>query len=103
MYEYFGLFCQNIWNDDCGAVLTTEYMILGTLVVAGSVAGLSAVRDATVAEMNEFGNSLHSIRQTYGLHRPQATQSASTPGFGEPRFYQPNQGSVPHASGFVSP
>jgi hypothetical protein len=55
------------WADDNGALLATEYMTLGTIVVLGGVGGLTAMRDAVNDEMKEYGNSVRQIRQHYSV------------------------------------
>ncbi len=55
----------NLWNDDGGAVLASEYMALGSVVVLGGVAGLSSLRDSVNDEMKEFGGAIRSMRQSY--------------------------------------
>jgi hypothetical protein len=60
------LFAQ-LWNDDEGALVTTEYLALGSVVALGGVAGMAALRDATVAEMQDYGNSIRQMRQTYSV------------------------------------
>lgn len=54
-----------LWNDDAGSIIATEYMILGSVVALGSVVGLDAMRQATVSEMQEYGNSIRTMRQSY--------------------------------------
>jgi hypothetical protein len=56
-----------LWNDDCGAVLTAEYLALGSVVVLGGVGGLVALRDGVNGEMKEYGNSVRSMRQSYSV------------------------------------
>jgi hypothetical protein len=56
-----------LWNDDCGAVISTEYMALGSVVVLGSIGGLAAMRDASVSEMQEYGNAVQSLDQSYTI------------------------------------
>lgn len=56
-----------LWNDDGGAVLASEYLTLGSVVVLGGVAGLTALRDSVNGEMKEFGGALRSMRQTYSV------------------------------------
>lgn len=56
---------SKLWNDDCGAIVTAEYLTLGSVVVLGGVGGLSMMRDSVNSEMQEFGNSVRSIRQSY--------------------------------------
>ncbi|MBI1915254.1 MAG: hypothetical protein HYS12_11025 [Planctomycetes bacterium] len=56
-----------LWADDCGALLATEYMTLGAVVVLGGVGGLASMRDAVNDEMKEYGNSVRQIRQQYSV------------------------------------
>lgn len=73
MRTSMGQLFARFWNDDTGAVLTTEYLSLGTIVVLGGASGLVALRDAEVDEMKEFGKSVHTLHQSY---REAAQQSA---------------------------
>jgi hypothetical protein len=56
---------RRLWNDDCGAVLTTEYLALGSIVVLGSIGGMTAMRDATVDEMQEYSHAVRNLNQSY--------------------------------------
>ena len=56
---------NKLWNDDSGAILTAEYLTLGSVVVLGGVGGLAAMRDSVNSEMSEFGNSIKAVRQQY--------------------------------------
>lgn len=56
---------KKFWADECGAVVATEYLMLGSIVAAGSVTGLVSMRDAMNSEYQEFGNSIREIRQAY--------------------------------------
>lgn len=56
-----------LWNDDCGAIIATEYLALGSIVVLGGVGGLVAMREGAVNEMKEYGKSVSSIRQQYSV------------------------------------
>lgn len=58
------------WNDDCGSILSTEYMLLGSVVTLGSIGGLRAMRDASVAEMKSMGNDIRAVRQYYASQVP---------------------------------
>lgn len=42
---------SRLWNDDVGALLATEYVLLAGILVFGSVPGLIALRDANNAAM----------------------------------------------------
>lgn len=58
---------DRLWNDDSGAVLASEYLTLGSVVVLGGVAGLTSLRDSVNGEMKEFGGAIRSMRQTYAV------------------------------------
>ena len=55
-----------LWKDEGGFILSTEAMILWTIVVLGMVVGLVAVRDAAVTELTEVANTILTFDQTYG-------------------------------------
>lgn len=54
---------RKFWADECGAVIATEYLMLGSIVAVGGTTGLVSMRDAMNAECQEFGNSVREIRQ----------------------------------------
>ncbi len=54
-----------LWGDDQGALIASEYLALGTVVVLGGIGGLVSIRDAQLAESEEFARSVRQMRQTY--------------------------------------
>jgi Flp pilus assembly pilin Flp len=60
------LFIQ-LWKDESGAVIATEYLMLGSIVAAGSASGMVAMRDSIIDEYKEFGQSTREIRQSYSI------------------------------------
>ena len=56
---------KKLWNDQGGFILSTEAMILWTIVVLGMVTGLVAVRDASVTELTEVANTILTFNQSY--------------------------------------
>ena len=56
-----------LWNDDAGSIVATEYLLLGSIVGLGSAAGLATVRDSVNDEYKEFGNSVREVRQSYAV------------------------------------
>jgi Flp pilus assembly pilin Flp len=53
------------WKDDCGAVISIEYLFFVTIVVLGAIVGLAALRDAIVTELTELGNAILALSQGY--------------------------------------
>jgi hypothetical protein len=81
---------NRLWADDCGAVLTLEYLTLGSVVAMGSAAGLASMKDAMVDECKEFGRAVHETNAAYRApladHRP--TRVTPDMGYGElPQTY----------------
>lgn len=80
MYPLTALLSQ-LWNDDGGAVLASEYLTLGSIVVLGGAAGLATLRDSVNDEMKEFGGALRTMRQSYSVSGARSGV-ASVPGSG---------------------
>jgi len=62
---------RHFWRDEAGFVLSAELVLISTICVIGLVAGLSCVRDALVAELNDVGAAFRNVQQSYaysGMH-----------------------------------
>lgn len=55
------------WKDDCGALLSSEFLFVSTILVIGVVVGLASVRDALNTELTEIGNALLALSQGYSV------------------------------------
>jgi len=49
---------RRFWLDDTGSLLTSEYLILGTLLTLGLVAGISATRNSLVSEFEDYAAAI---------------------------------------------
>lgn len=76
-----------VWEEDTGAV-TLEYLLLGALVAAGGVTGMSAMSDAINTEMRDFGQSVRQLRQAYTPSMA-GTPNGAVPGLRNMTAYQP--------------
>jgi hypothetical protein len=56
---------QQLWQDDCGGIITSEYLLLGSILTLGTVSGMANLRDATVSEMSEMGGTMRAVREHY--------------------------------------
>jgi hypothetical protein len=54
-----------LYNDDCGALISSEFLFVATILVIGVIVGLTNVRDAVNAELSEFANALLALSQGY--------------------------------------
>jgi hypothetical protein len=60
-----GWLLVRLWQDDGGAILASEWLLVATLLVLGSLTCLVTVRQAVLAELEETGNALLSLDQSY--------------------------------------
>ena len=70
------LFAQ-LWQDENGAVLSTEYLMLGSIVAMGAASGMAAMRDSMNDEFKEFGQSSRELRQSYSIPTQQSGNGAA--------------------------
>jgi len=59
--------CVRLWNDESGAVIATEYLMLGSIVALGSASGMAAMRDSVIDEYKDMGQGIHDTRQAYSV------------------------------------
>lgn len=55
------------WNDECGAILSAEAALLGTVGVVGAGAGISAMAESVDAEMQDVAFAIRSLDQSYSF------------------------------------
>ena len=58
---------RRLWNDDCGALIATEWVFVATILVLGSITGLVAVRQAVLEELEDFANAVMALDQSYSF------------------------------------
>jgi hypothetical protein len=58
---------QRLWQDDCGALIATEWVFVATILILGAITGLVAVRQAVLAELTDFANALLALNQSYSF------------------------------------
>jgi len=55
----------DLWTDDCGALLATEWVVLATLIVIGIIPGLVAIRNGVLRELKDVSNATTALDQSY--------------------------------------
>ena len=50
-----------IWDDEEGFIVTMELILVSTIVVIGSIVGLTCLRDALNSEMSDLAECIDSI------------------------------------------
>jgi hypothetical protein len=58
---------QRLWKDDCGALISMEFLFVATILVIGIIVGLANVRDAVNTELSELANAILALSQGYTL------------------------------------
>ncbi len=56
-----------LWRDEAGAALTTELMLLATLLVIGLIVGVKSYRDSAVTEWADFSQAIANLDQSYNI------------------------------------
>ena len=56
---------QRLWKDDAGFVVSTELVLVATILVIGMVVGLATVRNAVVQELGDVAQAIGNINQSY--------------------------------------
>ena len=70
---------MRLWNDEAGFIVSSELILIATLVVIGMIGGLSTVRDQVVGELNDVAGALGDVNQSYSFSGVSA-HSGSTSG-----------------------
>ena len=56
---------RKLWNDEAGFVISAELVLVLTIAVLSMVVGLNAVAKAVTMELNDVGNAIGAIDQSY--------------------------------------
>jgi hypothetical protein len=56
-----------LWHDDCGALLSLEWLLLALLLVFGIITGLVAVRQAMISELVETAQAIMALNQSFSF------------------------------------
>ena len=54
-----------LWNDEAGVILSAEIVLIGTILVIGMVVGLVELQCSVVDELNDLGEAIGSMNQSY--------------------------------------
>ena len=56
-----------LWNEETGAIISAEIVLVATILVIGLVAGLKSVRDSVVTELGDVAQAIANINQSYSF------------------------------------
>ena len=54
-----------LWQDEAGFIVSAELVIVATLLVIGLIVGMSEIQHAVVSELNDVGDAIGSLNQSY--------------------------------------
>jgi Flp pilus assembly pilin Flp len=72
---------SKLWKDEAGAVLSAELVLIMTILVIGMIVGLSDLQDAVVNELNDVGEAIGSLNQSFFFHGQSSTTGGITKSF----------------------
>jgi len=56
---------KRLWNDEGGAIISIELVLVGTVLLLGLIVGLSALRDSVNNELADVGGAVDELNQSY--------------------------------------
>jgi len=56
---------QRFWQDDAGFLVSTELVLVSTILVIGILIGQATLRDAVISELADSAESINNINQSY--------------------------------------
>jgi hypothetical protein len=56
---------RRLWNEEAGAIVSAEIMLIASILVIGVIVGLKSVRDSVVTELADVAQALANIDQSY--------------------------------------
>ena len=69
---------KQLWNDESGGIISSELVLVGTIMVLGTTVGLSAVRDAVLSEMGDLADAIGVLDQSYTIPGAETPFGAKT-------------------------
>jgi Flp pilus assembly pilin Flp len=54
----------SLWTDECGALLSSEYILLASLLTVGLIVGMTAARNSLVTELEDYAEAIGSLNLT---------------------------------------
>ncbi len=67
---------SRLWKEESGAILSAELVLIMTILVIGMIVGLSELQDAVANELNDVGEAIGALNQSYFYHGQSKRQGA---------------------------
>ncbi|MBX3413422.1 MAG: hypothetical protein KF708_12100 [Pirellulales bacterium] len=72
------LVLHRLWKEEAGAIVSSELVLIATLLVIGVVTGLSSVRTAVVTELGDVADAIGTINQSFSFGGTTGHHSATS-------------------------
>jgi len=69
---------RKLWNDEVGAIISAELVLVMTIVGIGMITGLTSLRDGVIEELADVGAAIGSLDQSYTIGGAVAHSSATS-------------------------
>lgn len=56
---------RTLWHDEYGFIISAELILIATLLVIGLIVGLSELQVAVAQELNDVGDAIGSLNQSF--------------------------------------
>lgn len=56
---------KTLWHDEAGVMSSAELILMSTLLIIGSIVGLTTLRDQVVQEFGDLGLAVGMLNQSY--------------------------------------
>lgn len=56
---------SRLWNDEAGFVISSELVLVATILVIGMIVGLATIRDQVVQELADVAGAISDVNQSY--------------------------------------
>lgn len=56
-----------LWNDQTGAIISAEIILIATILVLGVIVGLKSLRDSIVTELADVAQAFANLNQSYSF------------------------------------
>jgi len=56
---------KRLWNEEVGAIVSAEIMLVASILVIGVIVGLKSVRDSVVTELADVAQAISNVNQSY--------------------------------------
>ena len=76
---------RKLWNDEAGFVISSELVLIATVLVIGLLVGMVSLRDQVIQELGDVADAISELTQSYSFagveyHTGGGTPTATTAG-----------------------